>query len=87
MQHALTMACQVGPSYDALLGWCLRYLAHEILDGDTRQLDKGDMFALGASLYELASGCQLPKGAQTALLKKPSANSSTTILNNNIIIS
>lgn len=38
-----------------------RYLAREVLNGDTRHLDKGDMFALGASLYELATGCLLPQ--------------------------
>lgn len=38
-----------------------RYLAREVLNGDTRHLEKGDMFALGASLYELATGCPLPK--------------------------
>ncbi|GBF88132.1 wee1 kinase [Raphidocelis subcapitata] len=38
-----------------------RYLSGELLQGRTSALDKADIFALGASLYELASGSELPK--------------------------
>jgi wee1-like protein kinase len=40
-----------------------RYLAPELLQGDVRHLDKADMFALGATLYELAGGSPLPRDA------------------------
>lgn len=40
-----------------------RYVSKEVLREDLRHLDKADMFALGASLYELASDKRLPKGA------------------------
>lgn len=36
------------------------YLPLELLNNDTRHLDKADIFALGATLYELATGCGLP---------------------------
>ena len=41
-----------------------RYVAPEVLAGtaDATRLDKADVFALGASLYELASGAPLPRG-------------------------
>jgi hypothetical protein len=38
-----------------------RYLSGELLQGRTTALDKADIFALGATLYELASGSELPK--------------------------
>ena len=38
-----------------------RYLSAELLNGRTGALDKADVFALGATLYELASGAELPK--------------------------
>ncbi len=37
-----------------------RYLAPELLKNQLDKLEKADMFALGATLYELASGCPLP---------------------------
>lgn len=40
-----------------------RYLSPELLQGNDRQPDKADMFALGASLLELATGRTLPSGA------------------------
>lgn len=47
---------------------CRRYVAKEVLQyEDTRNLDKADMFALGASLYELASDKRLSKGAPSAV--------------------
>ena len=39
-----------------------RYLAAELLRGDGARLDKADVFALGATLYELATGGALPAG-------------------------
>lgn len=39
-----------------------RYLAAEVLAGDRGGLDKADMFALGATLYELATRIMLPRG-------------------------
>lgn len=39
-----------------------RYLPLEIMNGDYSRLHKGDMFALGATLFELASGTELPSG-------------------------
>ncbi len=40
-----------------------RYLAPEMLSGKGEAgLDKVDMFALGITLYELASGSPLPTG-------------------------
>lgn len=43
----------------------VRYLAAEVLGGDRAALDKADMFALGASLYELATRIPLPKQGPT----------------------
>lgn len=40
-----------------------RYLAPEVLRGERDNLEKADIFALGASLYELALGKDLPSGA------------------------
>ncbi|CAK0734469.1 hypothetical protein CVIRNUC_000435 [Coccomyxa viridis] len=39
-----------------------RYIPQEILNDDFSALDKANVFMLGASLYELASGAQLPTG-------------------------
>ncbi|BDA40733.1 Wee1-like protein kinase [Coccomyxa sp. Obi] len=39
-----------------------RYIPLEVLNDDFGALDRADMFMLGASLYELATGTQLPKG-------------------------
>ena len=41
-----------------------RYLPHEVLNSDYRRLDKADMFSLGVTLYELASGAMgsMPSG-------------------------
>lgn len=39
-----------------------RYVAKEVLRDDHRNLIKADMFALGASLYELATDKRLAKG-------------------------
>ena len=39
-----------------------RYLAAELLRGEADRLDKADVFALGATLYELATGGALPAG-------------------------
>ena len=39
-----------------------RYIPQEILNDDFSALDKANIFMLGASLYELASGTQLPTG-------------------------
>ena len=38
-----------------------RYLAPELLRNQHSSLDKADMFALGATLYELATGSPLPR--------------------------
>lgn len=38
-----------------------RYLCGELLQGRTNALDKADVFALGATVYELALGSELPK--------------------------
>ena len=40
-----------------------RYVAREVLNDDLRHLDKADVFALGATLYELACNSRLPDGA------------------------
>ena len=45
------------------LGTMCRYIPQEILNDDFSALDKANIFMLGASLYELASGAQLPTGA------------------------
>lgn len=42
-----------------------RYLAPEVLRGDVSRLDRADAFALGATLYELATGAPLPSGGAT----------------------
>eukprot|EP00877_Chromochloris_zofingiensis_P005869 jgi/Chrzof1/1535/Cz10g11150.t1 len=48
-----------------------RYLSPELLKGDTRHLDKADVFALGATLYELATGTALPSsGLQYEKIRK-----------------
>ena len=41
-----------------------RYIAQEVLNDDYGALEKADVFALGASLYELAMGNALPTGVQ-----------------------
>lgn len=41
-----------------------RYLPPELLRGELGQLHKADMFALGASLLELATRTELPAGGQ-----------------------
>ena len=38
-----------------------RYLAPELLKNKCSELDKADIFALGATLYEVASGKSLPR--------------------------
>lgn len=43
-------------------GMHCRYIPQEVLNDDCTALDKADIFMLGASLYELASGTQLPTG-------------------------
>ena len=40
-----------------------RYIPQEILNDDFSALDKANIFMLGASLYELATGTSLPTGA------------------------
>jgi hypothetical protein len=44
-----------------------RYVAREVLNDDRRSLAKADVFALGASLYELACNTRLPEGLQIPL--------------------
>jgi len=47
-----------------------RYMPLEIMNDDYSQLPKVDMFALGATIYELAKGSPLPNsGAQFQLLR------------------
>jgi hypothetical protein len=46
--------------------WC-RYIPQEVLNDDFRALDRADMFMLGASLYELATGTHLPSGRLPSL--------------------
>ncbi len=45
-----------------------RYIPLEVLNDNFGALDRADMFMLGASLYELAIGTQLPTGNQPLLL-------------------
>ena len=40
------------------------YLPLEVMNSDYSQLNKADIFALGATLFELASGNELPSGGQ-----------------------
>jgi len=40
------------------------YLPLEVMNSDYSQLDKADVFALGATLYELATGSDAPSGGQ-----------------------
>eukprot|EP00204_Picochlorum_oklahomense_P003479 CAMPEP_0118800128 /NCGR_PEP_ID=MMETSP1161-20130426/2123_1 /TAXON_ID=249345 /ORGANISM="Picochlorum oklahomensis, Strain CCMP2329" /LENGTH=130 /DNA_ID=CAMNT_0006727909 /DNA_START=1 /DNA_END=393 /DNA_ORIENTATION=+ len=40
------------------------YLPLEVMNSDYTQLEKADIFALGATLFELASGNELPSGGQ-----------------------
>ena len=39
-----------------------RYLSPEVLNSDYSQLEKADVFALGATMYQLATGVDLPTG-------------------------
>ncbi|TMW56888.1 hypothetical protein Poli38472_002813 [Pythium oligandrum] len=41
-----------------------RYLSRELLEGNRSNLRAGDIFALGASIYELALGTTLPNGGE-----------------------
>ena len=43
-----------------------RYEAPELIIDDQRELEKGDMFALGMTLYQLATGIALPEPGQRA---------------------
>ena len=47
-----------------LLCPCRSYLPLEVLNGNLGQLPKADMFALGATLLELAMRSELPSGGQ-----------------------
>lgn len=49
------------------------YLSRELLNGDTSLLQASDIFSLGLSVYELASGLQLPREGDeySALRDKP----------------
>jgi hypothetical protein len=41
-----------------------RYLPLEVMNSDYSRLDKADMFALGATMFELASRTELPSSGQ-----------------------
>ncbi|GLE06900.1 hypothetical protein PINS_up016569 [Pythium insidiosum] len=41
-----------------------RYLSRELLEGNRSNLKAGDVFALGATVYELALGATLPNGGE-----------------------
>jgi wee1-like protein kinase len=41
-----------------------RYLSRELLEGSRANLKAGDVFALGATIYELALGATLPSGGE-----------------------
>ncbi len=53
-----------------------RYIPQEILNDDFSALDKANVFMLGASLYELATGTQLPTG----VLRKHTSHTADTEL-------
>lgn len=40
------------------------YLPLEVMNADYSRLDKADIFSVGAMLFELASGNELPTGGQ-----------------------
>ncbi len=57
---------QIGPTGEAMVNeGDSRYLPLEIMNSNYAALDKADMFSLGAMMYELASGRELPSGGQT----------------------
>ncbi|KAI4340241.1 hypothetical protein MLD38_025100 [Melastoma candidum] len=45
----------------------VRYMPHEILNDNYEYLDKADIFALGASIYELVRGAPLPESGPSFL--------------------
>jgi wee1-like protein kinase len=57
---------QIGSTGEAMVneGDC-RYLPLEVMNSNYSALDKADMFSLGAMMFELASGRELPSGGQT----------------------
>ena len=61
---ASTFECGMPTSQPPCLSIPCRYLPPELLRGELGQLHKADMFALGASLLELATRTELPTGGQ-----------------------
>lgn len=50
------------PSTLSMVMNACRYLSPEVLNSDYSQLEKADVFALGATMYQLATGADLPTG-------------------------
>jgi len=63
-QATVMAAVAAGTHEDGVNEGDCRYLPLEVMNSDYSRLDKADMFSLGAMLYELASGIELPTGGQ-----------------------
>ena len=61
---AVRLEAQSGKTEASVREGDARYVPLELLNSDFSNLDKADVFSLGIMMYELASGCELPRDGQ-----------------------